>query len=225
MGMENVETEENTSVQKLVDYIEKEIESGRDPYTLPEFIRDPQENPITSDDLFELLRLPVEIGLSEEDGKVILTIGEQGKINDQEFVQRSNANRLCLHSHPPNEKTNSESSISVGDIIRVNARDGKMSLLLHTDGIIVYGDATKNPLTGETLGPLPDNRDILNSFLKSKGYSILGDDNFSSIGTVKQLEISNEFAEKSGMIRERISWNDTNGMEKILDMVNLKSEN
>lgn len=232
MGIELIESNnkiEKTTLHELVDYIDKEITSGKNPNTFPEFIRDPKENPLTSDDLLELLRLPGEIGLSEENGKVVLTIGSPGKIENKQFIRRSNQNRLCLHSHVPSEKTSAESSISAGDIIRVNFRDGKTSLLLHADGVILYGDALRDPITGNALEPLPDNREILERFLENKGYDLQGfgiknSIDFSTIGTPKQLELSNEFAEKSGMIIERISWDNAVGMDRVLKMINLEKE-
>lgn len=224
---ESINKVDGTPLHELIDNISKEIISGKNPDTFPEFIRDPNENPITSDDLFELLRIPGEVGLSEEGGKVILTIGDPGKINSDEFIRRSNPGRLCFHSHVPREDTSTESSISVGDIIRVNFRDGKNSILMHADGFIIYGDAIRNPESGETLKRLPDNKNLLEIYLNKRGYTLIwGKDlkRFSELKVPEQIKLSNDFAEESGMIRERIPWDDAVGIGKILDMVNLRDE-
>jgi len=84
---------------EFVDYISKEIESGKNPDTFPEFIRDLKENPLTANDLFELLRVPGEIGLSDERGKVILTIGIPGRINNEKFIQRSQKQVMFPFTH------------------------------------------------------------------------------------------------------------------------------
>ena len=218
---------EGISRHELVDNISKEIISGKNPDTFPEFIRDTNENPLTSDDLFELLRIPGEVGLSEEGGKVILTIGDPGKINSDEFIRRSNHGRLCFHSHVPREDTSTESSISVGDIIRVNFRDGKNSILMHADGFIIYGDAIRDPESGETLKRLPDNKNLLEKYLSKRGYTLIWGEGLKKLSDLKvpeQLKLSNDFAEKSGMIRERIPWDDDVGIRKILDLVNLRDE-
>lgn len=219
-----------SSVSDLVDFIIKKIESGttlEEISKFPELERDPKEKPLYTDDLFELLRLPVEIGLSEENEKLILSIGDEKSIPNEAFIKRSNDNKLCFHSHTPSEYENTESSISAGDIWRVNFRDGKTSILMHTDGFILYGDATRDPETGERLEQFPDNSELLEKFLNNRGYTIIEDNNhkgFSELKREDQIRFSNEFAERSGMIKERISWDDTEGVNRLLDIINLRKE-
>lgn len=224
---EKVSLESFESLSEVVGFIQEKIDRGVSSEDMPEFIRDPKVKPFTEEDLFELLRLSVEVGLTEENGKIVLTVGDTHSVTGggEAYLDRESNSKLSLHTHVSTKRTVGKLSISFGDVWRVNFRkEGGLFILLHADGLTVYGNATVDPSTGETLGKEPDHRDLMEKYVRKYGYSLHGVKafkDFSSLSIEKQLLISNEFAEKSEMIRKKVSWGDKEGVKSILDMVNL----
>ncbi len=183
---------------------------------------------ITAEDIKESLTLPYEIGLTEQENKIILSTGTKttsGK--EHQYLERVYHSRLSLHTHPIKDGK-SLNTPSFGDIYTSDIAEKSTPLLLaHKGGLIHY----RNPhiLDGEEVNM--EAREIMLRYGRKHGVDILGykqsDGNlrtWNNMDKDEQATFTREFACSTGVILKEASWEDTEGIKEILDIINLKKD-
>jgi proteasome lid subunit RPN8/RPN11 len=180
-----------------------------------------------------LVMLPFEIALTEEDGVVILTTGNEREAafgNTNEYAKRRDESRLSMHTHP-----NNLHCPSFTDILLTESAQTDTPLILATQkGIIRYQQPRQQTRSVSLLPWGTDEEDdsdndrpvmkMILKFLEIKGLGIGTYSNNPSIATLspnKQTDLAREFATQHQMIVVDVPWSDTSGISEMMEIINL----
>jgi hypothetical protein len=207
--------DEPISVHKTVEFLKQHQISDTEKF----FCEFEISEKITPDEIRELLTLPFEVAITEQNEKVILTTGtaHNAGVGDQ-YIERRDHSRLSFHTHPIRENIPSTNTPSFSDIYITDFADEDTPLIVAAeDGIIVYAKPEKG---------LREAREVMLEYCDKKGVDIF---NFRSIGrkyedlsVEERLTLQRQFAEDTGVIVEEASWDNPEGIAKIMGYINLQ---
>jgi len=227
MDDSNFENRENRNFLSMTDIVASVKKS---PGENQEFVVD---SLISKEHLLDLLTCSHEVSLTEDNGKVILTVGTSLHAgNSDKLRERRNLSKLSAHTHPLIESDLQASSLSADDIWAADFRDlGKVLVLIHADGILVYQKPTKHFLEDKIFDRKTESGFALFlSFLNSKGIAFFNalaewrPNEFKwiySLSEQMQLDLNRDFIAVTGMVVQEARWGDERAMTEVLKLFNL----
>lgn len=220
------EAEVPVSLKGIVEFLQdQKFDPERQFY---EFEVTPEVNPIRAEDVRALVQLPYDVSLGELSGKIIIRTGMSGRIGKPResgnILDRSSS-RLSMHTHPPKALGEPDMFVpSFPDLYLADLGEGNAPLVLaHTNGMMVYRAPVVNPLTGESASD--EMRELFLSYTEAKGVDIFNlgrGRNISDIPKEEQVRLLREFIDGSQAVVDEAKWEDTEGIERIMKIVNLK---
>lgn len=193
---------------------------------------DPALHPITAEAVQSLLSLSFEVALTEANGHVIVETGKEHSADGGPgFLERRDHSRLSMHTHPLPKKEGElpVNTPSFSDVYISEFASKSTPLLLATpSGLMhyrkpVFNPLTKQPFTGEA-------RDMMLGYSKHHGVDVFG---FDTSGKLKRywdlpeeekVRFQRQFAEETGMIVAEALWGDSEGLKKLLEIINLREQ-
>lgn len=177
-------------------------------------------SPIKSEDVRELTAFPFEFQLLERNGNIIASTGsrEQPHAKEQNLDERKNT-KLYLHTHP------SVNTPSFSDLALTGDNGERQLVLAHPGGLMVFRRPIYNPVT--QMPSLDGVREILLHYCEAKGIEISDRPKqdlrgFFDLTDREQAEFERRFAENTKMIIAETSWDKSEGLTEIMDVINLK---
>lgn len=177
---------------------------------------DKTASPITAGDLRTLLNLPYEVALHEDGGKTVLNRGDETDVRINGATREA---RWMLHTHPfGGENPN----LSATDILATWRHDHKKTvhLLVSEKGITTYRAPQHEPNQPDV--PIENILQPLALWGQERGVNLLtgkdGDGQPAPIGPLG--EETRKLAEAMGMIVDEATWEDQEGMERALGIIN-----
>jgi len=177
------------------------------------------QHPITQPELQELTRLPYEVALTEARGIVFLNTGNEHDmtIGNREYEERRHRSKLSSHVHREQPDGRDESSVSFPDVLdTIFVSEGTPLLLVSPAGILKYHAPRYNPFTHQEF-----RGDILELSLK---YIRTHAKNIPVMDIEEEIKISKQFARDTKMIEQKVLWNNTPEIQKMMDIINLTSQ-
>lgn len=230
-----------SSIHEVVSLLRDEGYDPERPQDLPREFEIMEE--IQPNEIKELLLLPYEVALRERDGKIFILTGESGSVGgvygmNQDLNEHDSKNHSLLqfHTHPDMGVNNEFSATpSIQDAMHTNASgiDKSTSLVLaHMNGMIVYHKPFIDPDTGKKADGIIKKygmRDFVFEYARKRGvdYFSYGDKNLKQWRDMSPEELygfSKQFVTDTGMIVEQASWDDAEGIERIMGYINLKRQ-
>jgi len=207
--------DEPITVHKTVEFLKQHPISDTEKF----FCEFEISEKITPDEIRELLTLPFEVALTEQNGRVVLTTGTAHNTGSgDQYLERRDHSKLSFHTHPIRESMPSANTPSFEDVYITDFADESTPLIVAAEGgIIVY---TKPE------GGRREAREVMLEYCDTKGVDIF---NFRPIGrkyedlTVEErLTLQRQFAEDTGVIVEEATWDNPEGISKIMEYINLQ---
>lgn len=193
-----------------------------------EFDIDINKHPIDAVEIRNLLSFNYEFGLTEKNGQIVLTTGRKnGTGSNPDFINRRNRSGLSLHTHPIHtDGTVSVTTPSFNDVYVSDFADKTTPLVLaHADGLMIYRKPIWDPIENTPFHG--DTRDMLLLYTVAQGIDIFGFNkqmrSVWELSDVEQVAMQRKFVEDTRMIVAEASWNDTEGVQHIMDVINLRS--
>jgi len=177
---------------------------------------------ITPEEIKELLSLPFEVALTEQNEKIILTTGTAHNVgNAGQYRERRNHSKLSFHTHPLRENVPPINTPSFADIYITEFVDKNTPLIVAGElGMIVY---TKPG------GSFREARDVILEYCEEKGVDVFNYRpsyrQYDDLSIEERLKLQRQFAEDTGVIIEEATWDDTQGIAKIMEYINLQRFN
>ena len=174
---------------------------------------DRQSSPITAGDLRTLLNLPYEVSLHEQEGRVILNRGTETDIYDTGATHEA---RWLLHTHPFGSENTGPSNTDV----MATWQDGYehvTHLLVTEKGVLTYRAPQHEPNRPEL--PIADKMRTIGLWGYGSGVPSVFI-NAGALTSDQQIAQMRQFCEQTGMIVDEAAWDDQEGLERALAVVN-----
>ena len=181
---------------------------------------------ITPAEIKNLLELPYEIALTEQDNNIILTTGKEHHVGiEEDFLQRRDKSKLFFHTHPIKNRKVPVTTPSFSDVYIIDfiSKDTLLSLA-HEEGIIIYRAPTRDPTTNKRWKG-GDVRNLLVRYGKKTEVDIFGFSKnsnkkvFFDMSEEEKVEYQRKFVEASGMIVNEAKWQDKQNIKKIVKKI------
>lgn len=196
--------------------------------------------PIKPEQLRSLIKLPYEVSIRDIYRHGDLYLHTQTEHFGGNVAQHSDS-RLDLHTHPIRSGGMQNNMVSLADVLITDFAPPNLNLILVcSSGLIHYTKPRINPITHEITDD--DAREIAFEFYQNKGIDIMGLSqrkiaargifdflgnketkkyrNIRDISYDERIRLYQEFAYSSGMILNEASWDNSDGVQKIMDLIN-----
>lgn len=227
---------ENKPENRIVLPMNKVIEflKNRDEISKEDYLKKPAEEyeisgEISPDNLRSLVQLNFEIELTEENNKIVLSVGCEngGRLEEGE---RRDSSKLSFHTHTEKKGETTKNTPSFSDTyISSDASPTTPLVLAHGRGIMVYHKPFLDPVTKEKTNEC--SRDLMLTYCDSKSialYKFFRKNKkfrlWKDLSDDEQINFERDFAERTGMILEEAEWENKEGVKKIMDYINLKRD-
>ncbi|MEY4747058.1 MAG: hypothetical protein RLZZ416_107 [Candidatus Parcubacteria bacterium] len=176
------------------------VESSGEQQTLRDY---PIEGEVTAEQLRQLAELDVEIAITEERGRLVLSITEEGGIGDDQAHERMIHSRVSVHTHPEESGVIFDAP-SYSDIISALERRGEPSpmFIVHPKGITVCK-------------PAPEAVQEQRPYVMRAGSG--------KQDAAEAAKEQREYADRVGAIASEALWTETEEIEEILRIINMRS--
>lgn len=186
---------------------------------------------VEQDDIARLVRLPYEVSIVEVNGELVFRTGEPRKAhsNDKDMRQRQNHTRLFFHSHPVVAGRRVQANAPSFPDLRLAARSAATNVIASEEGLFIFGQPERDPLTGENYNG--KTHDLIIKYCREMGidyYDTIPDSDESlrdiyGLSEEEKLLLQKQFADKSGAIKSRASWNDK-AIASIIEVINKRGQ-
>jgi len=211
----------STSLTDILDSVDTSRDRNKT------FEIDPRQHPITKEELFRFLDFDVELSLHEDNGKLILGVGNEHSPADSDVLNIGENSRLSLHSHPRNSGMPYP---SLSDAIATqNHGESTQLMQIGSEGISIYRraqfDSSQNKPTKDSA------KEVLGRWGNTHHIDVLNyeedkvkdeDVSYFSLSNEEKTQAARDFFRDSDMIVDFIPLNDEEGLKNVLAAINLE---
>lgn len=193
--------------------------------SIKSFEINPRSNPISAEELRQLTAFPFEFSVHEVNGNVRVTTGEEHHPSDPDKIGVPKDTSLYSHSH---RKTSNNVFISFFDVF-ITARVGSRAqqVLITREGLVVYKRPQFDPIRNTPTDESP--RELMSDWGNQHGIDFFGINpqedakRFIDLPDEEKMQIAKDYARDTHMVVMETRWEDTEGVVKVLDAINMRA--
>ena len=179
---------------------------------------------VNPSDIRNLTTLPYEVAITEADGRLVLSTGTKNNADGGDgYRERRDNSRTSFHTHPANGRETPVITPSFADIYISEFVCDKTTLgLAHANGVMVYRKPFYDP-DKNTSCEDKEARYVMLVYCENRGIDVFGGrqglKQYWDLSDAEQVKLQRQFAEETQMIVDEASWDDQNGLERVLSQI------